>query len=463
MNAVATLAGFMKKHVLGQSMIRRDPYYYESSLATLAQGDGAGFEQRLAWSDEQVRHTLALAKRTGYGRSVHGGLELSKWPLLDKEKLRHDLKSFTSGKPWLSAPATPGGNSGVPLRVLRSLEAIVFEQATIDRVIQSVGVDARLARVAVLRSDNPLDVVVSPNPECEIIGNGRIMTVSANAVTHTSVEHIANSLETFAPALLCAYPSALETLARYLRDSGRRLSIPSVVTSSEVFRPDAWALAEQMFGCRMVDYYGQAERIAFAYASAPRQYRFEHSYSRVEFIPYNGPAIPGDDKHRLYEVVGTSFWNGLLPMVRYRTGDLVRLPAHWGERELLELSMGLRTFDGVLGRQQELLLCPASIHHHITGIGSVPSDVQNVLRLQVVQEDFNSARIFVLAGEKFTVADAEVLLANARTRIPDEVNMTVELASRLERTPRGKTPLIVHRPPVHDALRRHGVEPLFTR
>ena len=86
-----------------------------------------------------------------------------------------------------------------------------------------------------------------------------------------------------------------------------------------------------------------------------------------------------------------------------------------------------------------------------------------MLRLQVVQEDFDSARIFVLPAEKFSVADAEVLLANARARIPAEVNMTVEIASRLERTPRGKTPLIVHRPPVHDALRRHGVEPLFTR
>ena len=31
----------------------------------------------------------------------------------------------------------------------------------------------------------------------------------------------------------------------------------------------------------------------------------------------------------------------------------------------------------------------------------------------------------------------------------------------LERTPRGKTPLIVHRPPVHEALRRAGVEPLL--
>jgi phenylacetate-CoA ligase len=246
-----------------------------------------------------------------------------------------------------------------------------------------------------------------------------------------------------------------------LRDSGRRLSIPAVVTSSEVFRPDAWRLTEQMLGCRLADYYGQAERIAFAFANAPREYRFQPGYSHVEFIPYDGQPLPRDSEHRLYEVVGTSFWNALLPIVRYRTGDLVRLPASWGERELEELALGLRTFEGVLGRQQELIVCPQAIR--ITGIGCVPSDVDNVLRFQVVQEDFDQARIDVLPGERFSAADAETLLANARTRIPDHVNITVEIATRLERTPRGKTPLIVHRPAVHDALRRHGVEPLFTR
>ena len=50
----------------------------------------------------------------------------------------------------------------------------------------------------------------------------------------------------------------------------------------------------------------------------------------------------------------------------------------------------------------------------------------------------------------------------AREFLPKSTSR-VEIASRLERTPRGKTPLIVHRPPVHDALRRHGIEPLFTR
>jgi len=461
MSAVATFAGFMKKHVLGQTLIRRNPYYYERSSNVLERGENWEYERRRTWVAQHVRRTLQLAKRADYGRSVHGGDTLASWPLLDKESLRHGLSAFTTGYKWLSSPATTGGTSGVPLKVLRSLEAIVFEQATIDRVIRSVGVDARTARTAVLRGDNPRDIEVSPNPDCEIIDGGRIMTMSANAVTHTSVEHIANELEKFGPRLLCAYPSALETLVRYLRDSGRRLSIPAVVTSSEVFRPEAWALVEQMLGCRLADYYGQAERIAFASANAAGQYRFQHGYSCVEFIPYDGQRVPSDSQHRLYEIVGTSFWNSLLPIVRYRTGDLVRLPASWGERELEELSLGLRTFEGVLGRQQELLVCPEAVR--ITGIGCIPNDVRNVLRFQVVQESLDEARILVLPTEKFSEDDADVLLANARERIPPHVKVTVEVAQRLERTPRGKTPLIVHRPPVHDSLRRHGVEPLFTR
>lgn len=461
MNAVTTLAGFMKKRVMGQSLIRRNPLYYDRARALLDGGDRLDVAARRAWSDEQVRRTLELAGTTVYGRALRAGTVLSDWPLLEKENLRHGLRSFTTGRDWLSVPATTGGTSGVPLKVVRSLEAIVFEQASIDHVIGGLGVDARTVRTAVLRGDNPRDIVVSPNPESEIVGGGRILTMSANAVTRTSAEHIANVLEQFKPDLLCAYPSALETLSRFLRDSQRRLQIPCVLTSSEVVRREAWLLAEEMLGGRLADYYGQAERVAFARAYAPREYRFQYRYSRVEFIQYDGPALARDPRFRVYEIVGTPFWNSLLPIVRYRTGDLIRVPAEWGAVELEELALGIRSFEGVLGRQQEVLLCPNAVR--VTGLGCLPNDIHNVLRLQVIQEDVDSARIFVLPTAQFTREDAEALLANGRARIPPEVNLTVEIATRLEHTPRGKTPLVVHRPPVHDALRRQGIEPLFTR
>jgi phenylacetate-CoA ligase len=461
MSAALAITGLLKKSQLGVNLIRRNPLYYDRARRLLDRMDSLDFDGRKAWTQEQLARVLAQAKRTDYGHAVKGGATLASWPLLEKESLRHALQAFTAGRDWFTAPATTGGTSGVPLKLVRSLEAIVFEQASIDRVIEAAGAEARSARTAVLRGDNPRDIVMTDEPEAEIIVSGRIMTFSANAVTHVSVEHIANTIEKFAPQLLCAYPSALETLVRYLHDSGRKISIPAVVTSSEVLKPDTWDFAHQVLGCKLVDYYGQSERIAFASATGPRAYRFQPGYSHVEFIPYDGQVLPRGSNTRLYEIVGTSFWNGVLPIVRYRTGDLIRLPANWGERELEELALGLRTFDSVLGRQQEIIVVPQAIR--LTGIGSLPREIANVLRIQIIQEDFDHARIFVLPTEKFSDRDADDLLANARAKIPPEVELSVETARRLERTPRGKSPLIVHRPPVHDALRRQGIEPLFTR
>ena len=176
MSAVASIAGFLKKQVLGQSLIRRNPFYYDRSKELLDTVPTQDLAARREWSRAQVAKTLELARSTEYGRSLRAGDELSEWPLLEKENLRHGLKAFTTGRDWLSAPATTGGTSGVPLKVLRSLEAIVFEQASIDNVIQGLGVDARTVRTAVLRGDNPKDIVVSPNPESDIIAGGRILT-----------------------------------------------------------------------------------------------------------------------------------------------------------------------------------------------------------------------------------------------------------------------------------------------
>ena len=88
MSAVTSFAGFMKKHVLGQTLIRRNPYYYERSSNVLERGEAWEYERRRTWVAQQVRRTLQLAKRAEYGRSVRGGDTLASWPLLDKESLR---------------------------------------------------------------------------------------------------------------------------------------------------------------------------------------------------------------------------------------------------------------------------------------------------------------------------------------------------------------------------------------
>jgi phenylacetate-CoA ligase len=460
MSAALAFVDRLKRHVVGESLVRRNPFYYERSRRLLDRIESEGLEQRRAWNREQLARTLSLARGTDYGASVRGGNDINSWPLLDKELLRNRLHAFTTGTEWLSASANTGGTSGVPLKLVRSLEGIVFEQACLDRMMNLVGVQPRSVRTALLRGDNLTDPRVLESADGISADGGRQRIYCARSVSPHNVDRLVDSLEKFAPQLLCAYPSALENLCRLLQERGRTLKVPSVTTSSEVLKPAAWGMAKETLGCRLVDYYGQAERVAFAFASAPREYRFLPGYSYVEFAPHNAKVLPGDSDLRLYEIIGTTYWNTLMPLVRYRTGDLILLPAAWGKLELEELALGLRTFRGVLGREQEIMVCPQPVR--LTGLDTIPSEVDHVLRIQVVQETLDSARIVVVPASGFGADDSAKLLANVRARVPGDVHLTVEIATWLERTPRGKTPLMLHRPPVHEALRRAGVEPATT-
>jgi phenylacetate-CoA ligase len=237
--------------------------------------------------------------------------------------------------------------------------------------------------------------------------------------------------------------------------------IPAVLTSSEVLKREAWSLARETLGCDLADYYGQAERVAFAYAFAPRDYHFLPAYSHVELIPYKSDQVADAGQGGLYEIIGTTFWNDLMPLVRYRTGDLVRLPESWGAREIEEVVYGLRPFSGVLGREQEILVCPKGVR--LAGIDHIPRDVDHILRIQVIQESLDDVRILVLPAPGYSERDAALLLQNARAKVPESMRLRIETAQWLERTPRGKTPLVIHRKSVQEQLRRQGVEPMHTQ
>jgi phenylacetate-CoA ligase len=181
----------------------------------------------------------------------------------------------------------------------------------------------------------------------------------------------------------------------------------------------------------------------------------------VELRAFKSEQISDAGHGQLYEIIGTTFWNDLMPLVRYRTGDLIRLPEAWGEREIEEVTLGLRSFPGVLGREQEILVCPKGVR--LTGIDHIPRDVSHILRIQVIQESLDDVRILVLPAQGYSERDAAQLLQNARAKVPETMRLRIETAQWLERTPRGKTPLVIHRPPVQEHLRRQGFEPSSTR
>ena len=439
---MSKLTDALKRLSLGDALIRRNPLFYGRARARIDALQAQGVEARRQWVDARLKKVLAAARRTPYGRRAGGGDVLSTWPLLEKNALRVAPGDFRAPGIFVSVRGATGGTTGLPLRLVRPLQAVVFEQASLDWLLEKLGVQPGRMRMAVLRADSIKDPADRKPPYWILTHGGQRMVLSPHHLSADTIADYARALREFKPDVLWVYPTALESLSRLLLRAGLRLNVPRVHASSEVLGAKTWRVAQQALGAPAIaDYYGQAERVAFAAAFEPGVYRFLPGYARVELVPF---AAQGEST--LYEIVGTSLWNLAMPLVRYRTGDLVSLPAAWGSAELEEVALGVRPFGGVLGRSGEFLLTPEGAR--ITGINHFPREVGHVRRIQVIQERLDAVRLLVLAESGYSAHDAQRLLANVRAKLPPSMSVSVELCERLEQTALGKTPFVIHRPAV---------------
>jgi phenylacetate-CoA ligase len=439
---MSALTDRLKRLSFGDALIRRNPLFYRRARACIDALQTQGTDARRDFVQKRLRKVLEAARRSAYGRKAGGGGALSSWPLLEKTALRAEPDALRVPGLVVCVRGSTGGTTGLPLRLVRSLQSVVFEQASLDWLLEKLGVQPGRMRMAVLRADSIKDPADREPPFWILTHGARRMVLSPHHLCAATVADYARALRDFQPDVLWVYPTALESLCRLLLGAGLRLGVPRVHASSEVLGPRAWQLARQALdGPVIADYYGQAERVAFAVAFEPGVYRFLPGYSHVELVPF---AAQGEDT--LYEIVGTSLWNLAMPLIRYRTGDLVSLPTAWGAAELEEVALGMRTFAGVLGRSGEFLLTPEGVR--ITGINHFPREVGHVRRIQVIQERLDEVRLLVLADAGYSAQDAQRLLANVRAKLPPSMRVSVELCERLEQTALGKTPFVIHRPAV---------------
>lgn len=443
------LAQRLKTLRFGDIAIRRNPVFYARACHHLRALELADRERRRGWTRERLSGVLGDARRLAYGQRVGGAQSLASWPVLDRSTVRAEPGAFLGQAGLFAAKASTGGTSGSPLPLVRSLPSVVFEQACIDHMMSLLGVVASRARVAVLRGDNVKDPSDLRPPFWNYAAGGLRMVLSSNHLNGATVGLYAEALEKFAPDLLWAYPTSIESLCVHLNRARRTLAIPRVLTSSEVLRRDAWRLITETLGCKLLDYYGQAERVAFAYALAPGEYRFLPGYSHVELAP-----IHEEETGTLCEIVGTSLWNRAMPLIRYRTGDLVRVPSSWGPGELEEVALGLRCFAGILGRDGDILVSPDGVR--LTGIDHFQRGVPHLVRIQVIQETATEVRILVVPTEAYSEKDQTQLLKNVRGKLPASMQVRVQYVAELERTSAGKTPFVIHRPAVKELLQHAG-------
>ena len=226
-------------------------------------------------------------------------------------------------------------------------------------------------------------------------------------------------------------------MLKLLQDSSQSLSIPIILASSKTMSEPLHRTLEATFKSKVINYYGQAERVSFAYSTEPGVFHFHPRYGHVEFR--ESDLTYGSD--RCFEIIGTNYWNSVMPLVRYRTGDLIRVPLEYGARELEEVAAGKRSFPQLLGRDQEYILTREGLR--ITGLNQIPKEVKNIFQMQLIQSDYDTVIIKVAAMPDYSEDDSKQILAQARVKIPASIDVKIETADNLLVNKRGKAPFVL--------------------
>jgi phenylacetate-CoA ligase len=359
--------------------------------------------------------------------------DLRKAPFLQKRDLLEHREQMLSDAFPASARLyiTTGGSTGVPVGFyLHRGISRPKEQAFLEAMWKRGGYSDG-ARLALLRGH-----VTSSKAAGGISSYDATRDWLMLSSYHLTLERLPLYLEElarFRPDLLYVYPSSALQLVEYLQQSGRKWELPlrGVLCGSERLTEPQRKLLEATFHCRAYSWYGHSERVILAAEGrATNHYYFIPQYGYVEFGP---PVSDG-----LREVIGTSFHNLVMPLIRYRTGDYVRLLEEGEAREY-----PVPTATEVAGREQEFLVSGTGRKIALTAFNMHDAIFDNLYAVQFYQDRPGFAEFRYIAGPQFQAARLPAIEAGIRRKLGDDFSVELKPVAEVEKTAAGKHRWIV--------------------
>ncbi|HXT42185.1 MAG TPA: hypothetical protein VN887_19410 [Candidatus Angelobacter sp.] len=371
--------------------------------------------------------------------NVHSPKDLKDCPFLEKRDLQEHLTDMVSTELRASQRLymTTGGSTGVPVGFyLQKGVSRPKEQVFLETLWRRAGYFDG-ARLAVIRGH-----VVSSQAQGRIVSYDATrnwMLLSSYHLTLDRLPEYLEALEKFRPDFVHAYPSAALQLAEYLEKSGHawRLPLRGLLCGSERLTLPQKRLLERVFNCRVYRWYGHAERVALAGEGAQSElYYFFPQYGFVEFGP--------PDNEGLCEIIGTSFHNMAMPLIRYRTGDYARLAQ---PTDASNLEHPWPAAVEIAGRQQEYLVSATGRRISLTAFNMHDTAFDDLYAVQFYQDQPGAAEFRYIAGPQFHSSRLLKIEEAILHKLGDDFTITFREVKEVDKTARGKHRWLVSKLP----------------
>jgi len=304
------------------------------ALKDLSQSQWKSQEELLSSQWQLVRETINKAVReVPYYRRVCAdtGWDMNNkkfsyedflgFPKLDKETLQNNIKEFLN--PHYAGRVTTGrtsGSTGLSLTLYYTSEHESYSEAGRWRAKNWWGVKPGSPQVAIWgRPYTGYKDRIAQQVKSYLMNS---LMFSAFDLREEALVRIWKKISRFKPSVIYGYPSAIYTLAVYLKENrivADKLGIKVVIITAESSTSIQRDLIEEVFGCKTANEYGCSETGGFVYECPEGSWHISSELTFMEFLDNNGSPVSSDEIGELYV---THLRNDYMPLIRYRLGDI---------------------------------------------------------------------------------------------------------------------------------------------
>ena len=239
------------------------------------------------------------------------------------------------------------------------------------------------------------------------------------------------------PKFLHVYPSALTIIASHLKERNVNLSINSlrgILSGSENTFPWQIKLFKDVFGCKVCRWYGLGELSALGCScEVSDYYHMFPQYSYVELLDDEGKIV--EREGRVGMIVGTTFDNPAMPLIRYKTQD-------YAERGPTSCSCGrdYLLISEIIGRSQEYVVTRDRSKIPLAPIifGIHDAVWAEIRQVQFVQKEPGKLILKIAPGNNFNKNSLNFIRKAFLERLHPNFTFRIQIVDGIPRTSSGK-------------------------
>lgn len=406
---------------------------YKKILAHIDEGDP---EQKLC---DMVNYAI---NHVPYYRKRYKGLTIQsiadferEIDFIDKDEVMAHWDEFQADGANLvrSVTGTTGGTSGKPLKLVLPQNRYAHSMAFWHKELKWFGwnYDAR----AVIRNHH-----LPENRNYLINPILREIIFDAFRISPSYAKKCLHAMKLYGVKYLHAYPSAAYQFLKLCQQQNLDTSfIRLCILTSEGVTYEQRFFIENELHIKIYSSYGHSEKLIMAgncpYSSL---YHLEENYGYCELVNTEGNVIKNAGETG--ELVGTTFINRLMPLIRYRTGDY----SSYSASSCNVHGKSQRYLNGVQGRREKSLIYKADgTTTSLTALNLHGKVYEHIDGLQYVQTKQGELTVRIIRNKKFSTEDELFLLHIHQQAMGEEAKINIQYVDRLEYQPNGKfLPLI---------------------